>query len=99
MNATRLGFELRSRHAPRCLSPAPDLAAVSARKLTVICDVRINGQRDTGRDIRELMFNRARSLHEARRERRGHPTGHRAWAPHVTQVDSRLKTLPPLLDL
>jgi hypothetical protein len=42
----RLGFRLWLNHAPRSLSPAPDLVAVAARKSTVIRDVRINGQRD-----------------------------------------------------
>ena len=45
----RLGFHLRLSHAPRPLSPALDLVTVSARELAVICDVRINGQRDSGR--------------------------------------------------
>jgi hypothetical protein len=45
----RLGFRSCLSHAPRSLSRAPDLVVVSAWQLTVICDVRINGQRDTGR--------------------------------------------------
>jgi hypothetical protein len=42
-----LSFRLWASHAPRPLSPASYLVAVSARKSTVMCDVRIDGQRYT----------------------------------------------------
>jgi hypothetical protein len=42
----RLGFRVWLSHVPRSLSRAPDLVAVSTRKLTVLCDGRINSQRD-----------------------------------------------------